>query len=29
MIFLFTFATINQQTADLEENDYGMEWPAN
>ena len=29
MIFFFTFATINQQTADLENNDYGMEWLAN
>ena len=27
--FLFTFVTINQQTADLEKYDYRMEWPAN
>ena len=26
--FLFTFKTIDQQTADLEKNDCSMEWPA-
>ena len=28
MIFLFTFVTFNQQTADLEKKDYSLEWPA-
>ena len=28
MIFLFTFVTFNQQTADLEKKDYSLERPA-
>ena len=28
MIFLFTFVTFNQQTADLEKKSYSLEWPA-
>ena len=28
MIFLFTFVTLNQQTADLGKKSYSLEWPA-